>query len=72
MTGVAYRPHHIVNLYRGLLLVLGQKWMGKLLQLHSNSDCNLCFSLFLLFGCAGKKIYERGRGRNGCGKSETL
>ena len=33
-----------------------QRLMGKLFQLHSNNDCNLCFSLFLLFGCAGKEI----------------
>ncbi len=62
----------IFGMHRGILLLLGKKRVGKLFQLHSDNRCNLCFSLFLLFGCAGKKIQEGGRGRNGRGKSETL
>ena len=29
--------------------------MGKLFQLHSDNDCNLCFSLFLLLGVRERK-----------------
>ena len=48
--------HRIGDLHRGVLLVLGQKRLEKLLCFHSELRCNICFLVFLFLAVREKKF----------------
>lgn len=50
--------HHIGNLYRSVLLVLGKKRMGELFHFNSELHCYICF-LFFWFLFVKEKKYKK-------------